>query len=283
VEHCARRLEHHERISESDVNIAERSKEPWTTASEEVRDFYERMPYPAPLASLDEHSALYGNSDRRRALFHRIWPTERPGDHQEILVAGCGTSQGARYALSEPNARVTAIDISETSLLHTRNLQRKYALKNLELHRLALESVGELGRTFDLIVCTGVLHNLPDPDRGLRALHDVVSRKGAMQLMVHASYDRACIYMLQEYCRMLRIGTSANDLSDLGALLEALPRDHPMAGLLSRAKDFRRPEAIADALLHPRDRAFAVPELYAWLERAGMSFGRWIEQVHDFS
>jgi hypothetical protein len=110
-------------------------------------------------------------------------------------------------------------------------------------------------------------------------LHDVLSRKGAMQLMVYATYGRAGIYMLQEYCRMLRIGTSANDLLGLGILVEALPRDHPMADLLSRAKDFRRLEAIADALLHPRDRAFTVPELYAWLDRAGMSFGRWIEQA----
>ena len=260
------------------MKIPERRTEPWT-ALEEVRDFYERLPYPAPLTSLDEHRALYANPDRRRALFHRMWPTGRPGDHQEILVAGCGTSQAARYALREPNARVTAIDISETSLLHTRNLQRKYALKNLELHQLALENVEELGRTFDLIVCTGVLHHLSDPDRGLRVLHDVLSRKGAMQLMVYATYGRAGIYMLQEYCRMLRIGTSANDLLGLGILLEALPRDHPMADLLNRAKDFRRLDAIADALLHPQDRAFTVPELYAWLDRAGMSFGRWIEQA----
>jgi SAM-dependent methyltransferase len=260
------------------VKIPERRTEP-STALEDVRDFYERLPYPAPLTSLDEHRALYANPDRRRALFHRMWPTGRPGDHQEILVAGCGTSQAARYALREPNARVTAIDISETSLLHTRTLQRKYALKNLELHRIALENVEELGRTFDLIVCTGVLHHLPDPDRGLRVLHDVLSRKGAMQLMVYATYGRAGIYMLQEYCRMLRIGTSANDLLGLGILLEALPRDHPMADLLGRAKDFRRLEAIADALLHPRDRAFTVPEVYAWLDRAGMSFGRWIEQA----
>ena len=32
--------------------------------SEEVRDFYERMPYPAPLADLDAHRDLYKNPDR---------------------------------------------------------------------------------------------------------------------------------------------------------------------------------------------------------------------------
>ena len=29
--------------------------------SEEVRDFYEKMPYPAPLANLDDHRDLYKN------------------------------------------------------------------------------------------------------------------------------------------------------------------------------------------------------------------------------
>ena len=40
--------------------------------TEEVRDFYERMPYPLPLTSLDEHRELYKNPDRRRAMSHLI-------------------------------------------------------------------------------------------------------------------------------------------------------------------------------------------------------------------
>jgi len=31
-----------------------------------------------------------------------------------------------------------------------------------------------------------------------------------------------------------------------------------------QAKDFRNPDALADALLHPQDRAYTVPQLYAW-------------------
>src|SRR5271163_1192066 len=247
--------------------------------SEEVREFYERMPYPAPLTSLDEHRALYENPLRRRAEFHLIWPDKRPRENQEILVAGCGTSQAAKYALREPDARITAIDVSDASLRHTRDLQRKYNLQNLELHKLPIESVSELGRSFDLVVSTGVLHHLPDPDEGLRALREVLRPNGAMRLMVYARYGRAGIYMMQEYCRLLGIDASAADLRTLRAALEMLPAEHPISGLLRRSKDFRRPEAMADALLHPQDRAYTVPELYAWLDRCGMSFGRWIEQA----
>jgi SAM-dependent methyltransferase len=247
--------------------------------SEEVRDFYERMPYPAPLTSLDAHRDLYKNRDRRRAEFHLMCPAREPRENQEILIAGCGTSQAARYALREPDARITAIDVSDTSLRHTRDLQRKYNLENLELHKLPIERIREIGRSFDMVVCTGVLHHLPDPDFGLCALRDVLRPGGAMRLMVYARYGRAGIYMMQEYCRLLEIDASLTDLRTLHAALEALPADHPIAGLLRRSKDFWRPEAMADALLHPQDRAYTVPELYAWLDRCGMSFGRWIEQA----
>ena len=247
--------------------------------SEEVRDFYERMPYPAPLTNLDEHIDLYKNPLRRRAEFHLIWPDQRPRENQEILIAGCGTSQAAKYALREPDARITAIDVSDASLRHTRALQRKHNLENLELHKLPIESVSKLGRTFDLVVCTGVLHHLADPDRGLRALRSVLRPDGAMRVMVYARYGRAGIYMMQEYCRLLEIHPSASDLRSLAATLDALPKDHPIANVLRRANDFRRPEAMADALLHPQDRAYSVPEMYAWLDRCGMSFGRWVEQA----
>src|SRR5271154_6234234 len=247
--------------------------------SEEVRDFYERMPYPAPLASLDAHRDLYKNRDRRRAEFHLMWPAKQPRGNQDILIAGCGTSQAARYALREPEAQITAIDVSDASLRHTRDLQRKYNLENLELHKLPIENVSELGRTFDLVVCTGVLHHLPDPDTGLRALREVLRPDGAMRVMVYARYGRAGIYMMQEYCRLLEIRPSAPDLRSLAATLDALPKDHPIANVLRRANDFRRPEAMADALLHPQDRAYSVPEMYAWLDRCGMSFGRWVQQA----
>src|SRR6516165_10797572 len=244
-----------------------------------VRDFYESHPYPAPLRDLDRHRELYRNPDRRRALSLLLWPTEKLRPDREILIAGCGTSQAATYALREPDARVTAIDISETSLRHTRALQQRYGLQNLDLHRLAIEEVGELGKTFDQIVCTGVLHHLPDPDTGLQSLRNVLGPNGAMQLMVYAAYGRAGIYMMQEYCRLLGIGASEAELRNLGATVSALPADHPIAGVARRTKDFTYPDALADALLHPQDRAYTVPQLYAWLERCGLVLGRWYEQA----
>jgi SAM-dependent methyltransferase len=246
---------------------------------EAVREFYEAHPYPAPITDLARHRELYRNPQRRRVLSHMFWPARPPRPNRDILVAGCGTSQAATYALSEPGARVTGIDISERSLDFTRALQEKYAIGNLVLHRLPVEGVGELGCKFDQIVCTGVLHHLPDPDAGLRALREVLLPAGAVHLMVYAAYGRAGIYMLQAYCRILGVRPSEGELRDLDVVIGMLPSGHPISALATRAKDFREPDALADSLLHPQDRAYTVPELHGWLESAGMVFGRWFEQA----
>src|SRR5215472_557328 len=174
-----------------------------------VRAFYESHPYPKPLQNLDRHRELYRDPARRRAWSLLLSPPEKPAANREILVAGCGTSQAAVHALREPGARITAIDISEASLRHTRELQRKYGLRNLDLHRLAIEDADALGRAFDEIVCTGVLHHLSDPDAGLRALRSLLAPHGALQVMVYAAYGRVGIYMMQDYCRLL--GVRATD------------------------------------------------------------------------
>jgi SAM-dependent methyltransferase len=248
-----------------------------TTA--EVQDFYERYPYPKPVDSLDNYKKAWQDQQKNQADYRLFWP-ERP--HQEdhsILIAGCGTSQAAKHAMRWPQAQVIGIDFSATSVRCTEELKRKYQLDNLQLHQLPIERVEELGLSFDQIVCTGVLHHLPDPDAGLKALRDVMKQDGAMHLMVYALYGRTGIYMLQEFCRRLSIQATDEGIRELVAALGALPPAHPLASLLREAPDFRTPAALADALLHPQDRAYSVPQLLDFLERGGLTFGRWIKQA----
>jgi SAM-dependent methyltransferase len=244
-----------------------------------VQVFYDDHPYPPPVTSLDRYCEEWRDPDRLRVEYHLMWPKRAYRQDLEILVAGCGTSQAAKHALRQPAARVAGIDVSATSLRHTRELKRKYGLKNLQVRQLPVERAHELGRRFDKVVCTGVLHHLADPDAGLRALRGVLKPDGALYLMVYAPYGRSGIYMLQEYCRRLGVGRSEGDIEDLIAVLKTLPDRHPLAHVLREAPDMRRADALADALLHPRDRAYSVPQLYDWVERCGCRFGRWYRQA----
>src|SRR5271154_2101148 len=146
---------------------------PFPDVPEKVRDFYDRYPYPPPVDSLEKYQRLWQDRERRRADYHLFWPNRSYREDHSILIAGCGTSQAAKHALRWPEARVTGVDFSATSVEHTEELKRKYELDNLEVRQLPLERVSELASTFDQIVCTGVLHHLADPAAGLGALRDV--------------------------------------------------------------------------------------------------------------
>jgi hypothetical protein len=74
---------------------------------------------------------------------------------------------------------------------------------------------------------------------------------GAMYRMVYAPYGRTGVYMLQDYCRGLRIGTSGQEIGDLVATLESLPPHHPLVTLLRESRDAGNADALADALLNP--------------------------------
>lgn len=244
----------------------------------EVSAFYERHPYPPPVDDLESYRKLWTDA-RRRADVHLFWPHEPYRDDRSVLVVGCGTSQAARHALRWPRAKVVGIDVSATSIESTQRLKRKYSLDNLEVFQLPAERAGDLANSFEQIVCTGVLHHLPDPDAGLKALRSVLEPHGAMHLMVYAPYGRAGVYMLQDYCRRLGIGSTSREIQELAQSLQAIPPDHPLMPVLRNAPDFGNEAALADALLHPCDRAYSVPQLLHFIEAGGFRFGRWKEQA----
>jgi SAM-dependent methyltransferase len=247
--------------------------------AEEVRHFYDQYPYPRPIDELEKYQRNWQDPLRRRADFHLFWPGKSYREDQSILIAGCGTSQAAKHAMRWPAAQVTGIDVSATSVRYTEDLKRKYNLNNLRVYQLPIERVRDLERSFDQIVCTGVLHHLEDPDAGLRALRAVLKPSGAMQIMVYAPYGRAGVYMLQEFCRRIGLHATDVDIRDLFAALSAMPPGHPLNNLMREASEFRQEGALADALLNPQDRAYSVPQLFEFIGNAGLTFGRWMKQA----
>ena len=243
-----------------------------------ICEFYTNHPYPPPVDNLDRAREMWGDENIHRAEHHLLWPHKEYRADVDVLVAGCGTWQAARYALTHPDARVVGIDVSPTSIEHTEALKRKYDLTNLETRQLSIDNAAELDGNFDLIVCTGVLHHLADPDAGLRALRSVMKPDGAIYMMVYAPYGRAGVYMLQEYCRRLGVGTSKEEIQDLIAVLKMLPEHHPLLATQGGSREFN-PNALADALLNPRDRSYSVAQLFEFIERNDLRFGRWYWQA----
>jgi SAM-dependent methyltransferase len=244
-----------------------------------ICEFYTNHPFPPPVENLDRIRNECQDENLHRAEYHLLWPNKEYRPDLHVLIAGCGTFQSAKYALCHPSAHVVGIDVSPTTLEHTEKLKQKYNLTNLETRQLPIENVTDLDQHFDLIICTGVLHHLVDPSVGLRALRSVLKSEGVMYLMVYAPYGRSGVYMLREYCQRLGIGTSKQEITDLIGVLKGLHQHHPLIASQRGSKDFFNTDALADALLNPRDRAYSVPQLFDFIEDNELRLQRWYWQA----
>jgi SAM-dependent methyltransferase len=238
-----------------------------------VRAQYERWVYPEPIDDLSK-SPLRDLGDPV-FLGRAYWPRRPPREDLRILVAGCGPNAAARYAYHHPKAEVVGVDISEASLAHAGRLKAKHGLGNLTLHRCRIEELPDLGAPFDLIDASGVLHHLPQPAAGLKALAAALAPDGVVYLMLYGKYGRAGIYMAQELFRVLRLGQSAEDVARVKAALAAFPPDHPVRRCLAGPNDLAFDAGIVDTFLHPVDRGYAIGDCFALLDAAGLVLQGW--------
>ena len=240
--------------------------------SDVVSGQYERWMYPEPIRDIP--AWLVSNwqwFDPSHA--HRLfWPDREYKPEMDILVAGCGTNQAAVIAYTNPSARVVAIDVSGPSLAHHQVLKERYGLRNLDLHRLPIEDVGNLGRDFDLIISTGVLHHIADPGRGMAVLGRCLRPDGVAAIMLYARYGRLGVEMLQGVFRDMGFGQDEASLQMVRATLSSLAPDHPVGSYLAIAPDLAYDAGLVDTFLHGRERSYTIDDCIALAEDAGLIF-----------
>ena len=237
-----------------------------------VSSQYERWMYPQPILDLKGWLATNWQWFDPSHAHRMFWPDRESRPNLDILVAGCGTNQAAVFAFTNPGARVVAIDVSQPSLDHHAYLKDKYAMRNLELHRLPIEDVGSLARDFDLIVSTGVLHHMAEPKTGMKALAACLRPDGVAAIMLYARYGRIGVEMLQGVFREL--GLRQNDPSVLMVkdALETLAQDHPIKSYISVAPDLQFDAGLVDTFLHGRDRSYTIDDCLDLVTSAGLVF-----------
>lgn len=242
---------------------------------DDVSRQYERWVYPEPIADLpawlDRNWEWFDPSIAHRLL----WPDREYRPEMDILVAGCGANQAAVLAYTNPAAMVVAVDVSESSLDHERFLKAKYGLKNLELHRLAVEDLDRLNRDFDLTVATGVLHHLSDSQRGMDALGGCLRRDGVIGIMLYARYGRFGVEVLQSVFADLGLVQDDASVAVVKAALSDMPDRHPIGSYLPLARDLQHDAGIVDTFLHGRDRSFTVNSCIDLVTTAGLVFQDW--------
>jgi len=246
--------------------------------SQLVAKQYEAFAYPEPFPDIAEQIARGYHQIGDPALYAPVlWPRGKPQRPLRILVAGCGTVQGAYTAYMSREDEVVGIDLSEASLAHERFLQERHGLSNLKLFRGDLLEVGSFGQSFDVIISTGVLHHMAEPETGLAALRDVLASDGVMVLMVYGQTVRTGVYMLQDAFRRMGIQQTGDGVAQVRRILAELPSSHFAHHYIRAAVELKHDTAVVDTFLHPQDSAYTVPQVMELVEGAGLEFQGWID------
>lgn len=185
----------------------------------------------------------------------------------EILVPGCGTGhEPAVLALRYPDARICAVDISAASLYYAARKCEEMSLPQVSFRQLDLLRVAELGRSFDAIFCSGVLHHLPDPEAGWAALRRVLKPGGVMRILVYSTRARLRVQALRQRFTDLLSRPLDDDL------LREARRRLIASGQPPVSRDFFTLSGVHDLLLHRHEDPFTVRRIERAIAHLGLRF-----------
>jgi len=250
---------------------------------------YEAYPYPKRDPRDEAKRLIVGSPSHIREIDHWVFGATRPATQPlRALMAGGGTGD-ATIMLAQQMARlgrtgqVTWLDRSGAAREIAQGRAAARGLTNIAWQQRSLMDLPASGLgPFDYIDCCGVLHHLPDPAQGLRALLSVLAPSGGLGLMVYAPHGRTGVYMVQDALRLLTPpGEPPLQRLDLA---RRVMRHLPETQRLRQNRHFDDhinggDPGLYDLLLNPRDHAFSVPRFDALLSQAGLRVACWVEPI----
>lgn len=250
---------------------------------------YEAYPYPTRDKREEAKRLIIGSPGHLKEIDWWVFGATRPASRPlNALIAGGGTGD-ATIMLAQQMARagrpgtITYLDRSEAAMAVAKDRAAARGLTNIVWEsRSLLDLPGSGLGPFDYIDCCGVLHHLPDPAAGVRALLSVLAPGGGLGLMVYAPHGRTGVYMMQDALRMLAPPDEppAARVDVARRVLKHMPDSAWLRKNTYLSDHISGGDAgIYDLLLNPRDVSFTVPALAGLLEGEGLDITCWLEPL----
>jgi len=235
-----------------------------------VRSQYEENPYPRwssitvgdpqPLTehilqAIDPHRPALDTSDRS-------W---------DVLIAGSGTGrQPITSALHYKNANVIAVDLSRSSLSYAQRKAQALDVQNVVFAQADILRLGELGRVFDVVECSGVLHHMSEPEDGLEVLLDCLKPGGFLKLGLYSEYARREVVQARQ---LVAASGFTSTLEGIRAFRKFV-RESPIAetAALEKSTDFFATSPIRDLIFHVQEHRYTIPQISNMLEKYNLEF-----------
>jgi 2-polyprenyl-3-methyl-5-hydroxy-6-metoxy-1,4-benzoquinol methylase len=232
--------------------------------SRAVRQQYEENPYPrwvVPRILRCASATEYAQSQTPLKADAVPLQPETP----DVLIAGCGSGQQpVEVAISVPLARITAVDLSLTAMAYGMRKAEELGLSTIKFAQADLLELGAWTQRYDMIMCTGVLHHLEQPEKGLDVLLSLLKPGGIMKLALYSEAGRQSIVAGRDFIAAKGYAPSGEGIRQCRRDIFALPPSDPVRAVAERS-DFYALSPCRDLLFHVQEHRFTIPQIKALL------------------
>ena len=153
--------------------------------SEEIKAFYSQIQFPGRYTW--EDVAFYEEQGITNIYLKEI--DRFLIDGMSVLDIGCGTGLVSNlFAIHRPNCQITAVDFSD-SIDYAINFAKDNSIANVNwIKKDFLEF--KTTKKYDLIICCGVLHHIPEHQRALVKMKELLKPGGKLMLAVYNKYGK---------------------------------------------------------------------------------------------
>ncbi len=239
--------------------------------SQKVKNQYEENPYPR---------WKYGNHSESQkisimqAINNEIKPnsiSSNAGDSQlKVLIAGCGTGQQILHGQIYKNAEIIGIDLSLSSLSYAQRKIKELKINNVTLIQMDILEVDLLEVKFDIILCSGVLHHMDDPSKGLKALLRVLKTNGFLKLGLYSELARQNIIEARNYITSKNLRANEDNIRNFRESI--FSGEKPALKSLTKGSDFYTLSSCRDLCFHIKEHRFTMKQLQDTLNSNELRF-----------
>lgn len=151
--------------------------------SEKVQDFYNKNPFPGPYKS--SSVKVYKGTNRYISFI-----SKNIENSSMVLDAGCGTGFITNFLAQEhPDTHFTGVDFAD-SINHAIKINTELGATNIKFIKKDLTTF-KTNKKFDVIICQGVLHHIPNYKQTLERLQTMLQHNGIFIIGLYHPWGKA--------------------------------------------------------------------------------------------
>lgn len=219
---------------------------------QKMQTFYEHYTFPG-YDGIDSPGVLMDKA-RKSAFGH--WVDRAIGPTATVIEVGCGTGQMTNFLGLVSTRTLIGVDMSGASLKLGQTFKERFDLNNVHFVQGNIFNLPIKENAADVLICSGVLHHTPEPERGYRELLKRVKPGGVIVIGLYNTYAR------------IPLGLRKMIFSATGSIFRKL--DYHMR---RRDVDASKKEIwFADQYKNPHESWHSVDEVLRWFKDTNVEF-----------